>query len=166
MLALDSTIDGFISIGGSAKNIGDVITDQINATARQYIEDAKRVIAKLKAGETTRSYPKALDAMFNIDTQPFMISWMAYEPTDIIKKLDIPTLVINGTKDLQVSVDEAKLLADANKKARLYIIKDMNHVLFTIQGDNLENSKSYNESFRQINSELIERIITFIHNQD
>ena len=166
MLALNNTIDGFISIGGSAKNIGDVILDQINATARQYVEDAKRVIAKLKVGETTRSYPKALDAMFNIDTQPFMISWIAYEPTDIIKKLDIPILVLNGSKDLQVPVDDAKSLADANQKARLYIIKNMNHVLFTIEGDNLENSKSYNESFRQINSELIERLMTFILDQN
>jgi hypothetical protein len=44
----------------------------------------------------------------------------------------------------------------------LYTIENMNHVLFTIQGDNLENSKSYNESFRPLNAELVEHIVNFI----
>ncbi|GGI57080.1 alpha/beta hydrolase [Winogradskyella haliclonae] len=162
MLAAEENIDGFISLAGAGQNIGDVIVDQINNTARQFAEDTKRVVKTLKSGKTTTDFPPALGAMFNMETQPFMMSWMAYNPTEIIANLNIPILVINGTKDLQVSVEEAKLLANANKKAELKIIENMNHVLFTIEGDKLENSKSYNESFREINPELINEIVNFI----
>jgi fermentation-respiration switch protein FrsA (DUF1100 family) len=87
---------------------------------------------------------------------------MKYSPTEIIKVLEIPILLINGTKDLQVSESEAKLLKEANKKATLILIENMNHVLFEIEGGDLENSKSYNESFRPISPKLISSIIDFI----
>ena len=83
-------------------------------------------------------------------------------PSDIIKKLKIPVLIINGTKDLQVSVSEAELLKEANEDAELLLIENMNHVLFEIEGSDLENSKSYNESFRTISPELITGITSFI----
>jgi len=38
----------------------------------------------------------------------------------------------------------------------------MNHVLKTIEGDDIENSKSYNEASRPINTELIKEITRFI----
>jgi pimeloyl-ACP methyl ester carboxylesterase len=162
MLSLEDNVDGFISVAGSGKDIGDVIVDQVNNTARQYIEDTRRVIKSLKEGKTTRDYPQALAAMFNLETQPFMISWMAYNPSEVIKNIDIPILIINGTKDFQVPEEDAKLLANANTNSEFIVIENMNHVLFTIEGDNLENSKSYNESFREINSELTKTILSFI----
>ena len=162
MLSLEDNVDGFISVAGSGKDIGDVIIDQVNNTARQYIEDTRRVIKSLKEGKTTRDYPQALAAMFNLETQPFMISWMAYNPSEVIKNIDIPMLIINGTKDFQVPEEDAKLLANANTNSEFIVIENMNHVLFTIEGDNLENSKSYNESFREINSELTKTILSFI----
>ena len=162
MLAAENSIDGFISLSGAGKDFGDVIIEQINNTARQFIDDTKRVVKTLKAGKTTTDYPAQLGAIFNIETQPFIISWLKYNPTEIISTLEIPILIINGTKDLQVSENEAKLLANANTSATLKLIENMNHVLFIIEGDDLENSKSYNEAFRKISSELIDSIVTFI----
>jgi alpha/beta superfamily hydrolase len=162
MLAAKNNIDGFISLAGAGQNFGDVIIEQINNTARQFIDDTKRVVKKLKAGKTTTDYPKQLGAIFNIETQPFIISWLQYNPAEIISELKMPVLIINGTKDLQVSESEAELLSNANKKATLTLIKNMNHVLFIIEGDDLENSKSYNESYRKISTELIDSVISFI----
>lgn len=165
MLAMKDA-DGFISLSGAGQNIGDVIVEQINNTARQFVDQTREVVGKLKAGKTTTDFPPALASMFNLQTQPFMISWMKHNPADIIKDIDKPILIINGTKDLQVTVDEAKLLAKANESAQLVIIENMNHVLFTIEGDRLENSKSYNESFRKLNQELITTIVAFIKSKD
>ncbi|MFD1063401.1 alpha/beta hydrolase [Winogradskyella litorisediminis] len=165
MLAMDD-VDGFISLAGAGQNIGDVIVEQINNTARQFVEETKKVVTELKAGKTTKDFPPALSSMFNMQIQPFMISWMKYNPVEIIETIKQPILIINGTKDLQVSVDEAKLLSNGNKDAELVIIENMNHVLFTIEGDRLENSKSYNESFRELNKELIDTIVTFIKNKE
>ncbi|MTE27271.1 alpha/beta hydrolase family protein [Winogradskyella ouciana] len=162
MLAAKEHADGFISLAGAGQNIGDVIVDQVTNMAPQLGEEAQKVVDKLKQGETTTDYPAALASVFNADVQPFMINWMEYNPAEIIQDLEIPILIVNGTKDLQVSEDEAQLLKEANEKAELKIIENMNHVLFEIEGDDLENSKSYNESFRPISSELIETITEFI----
>ncbi|MCA0132070.1 alpha/beta hydrolase family protein [Winogradskyella alexanderae] len=162
MIASRENVDGFISLAGAGQNIGDVIVEQVGKTAPMLRSDTERVVNILKKGETTKDYPLALASMFNKDIQPFMINWMSYNPTEIIVNLQIPILIINGTKDLQVSVEEAKLLKNANEKAQLSIIDNMNHVLFIIEGDDLENSKSYNEAFRNISSTLIEDITAFI----
>ena len=87
-----------------------------------------------------------------------MANWMAYNPQEIIADLDIPILVINGTKDLQVSVSEAELLAKGNSNAEIRIIENMNHVLVPIVGDELENSKSYSEPYRKLDPDLIDII--------
>ncbi len=164
MLAAKDKIDGFISLAGAGKNIGDVITDQVSKMSPQLGEEAKKIVDKLKQGETVKDYPSALASLFNADIQPFMINWMQYNPTEIIKELKMPILVVVGTKDLQISENDAKLLKEANDEAELKIIENMNHVLFEIKGDDLENSKSYNESFRPISSILIDRIFEFINN--
>jgi len=162
MLAAKDKADGFISIAGAGQNIGDVLVKQITKMAQKLGEEAQKVVTKLKDEKTTTDYPATLASVFSLDIQPFMINWMKYTPTEIIKELKIPILIINGTKDLQVSEDEAKLLKVANDKTTLIIIENMNHVLFDIEGDDLENSKSYNESFRPISPKLISSIMEFI----
>jgi alpha/beta superfamily hydrolase len=163
MLAAKDKADGYISLAGAGQNIGDVIIDQVNNMDPKLGEKAEKAVNTLKEGKTTTNYPTALASVFNADIQPFMINWMQYNPQDIIKELDIPILLINGTKDLQVSESEAELLKTANEKSTLSLIENMNHVLFEIKGGDLENSKSYNESFRAISPQLITTITDFIN---
>ncbi|MCT4630467.1 alpha/beta hydrolase [Winogradskyella sp.] len=162
MLSAKDKADGFISLAGAGQNIGDVIVEQVTKMAPKLGEEAQKIVDKLKQGKTTTDYPQALASVFSIDLQPFMINWMKYNPTEVISDLKMPVLIINGTKDLQVPEEEAQLLKDANKKAELSIIENMNHVLFEIEGGDLENSKSYNEAARPISTKLVDRIITFI----
>ena len=163
MLAAKDAADGFISIAGSALSIDQLITEQVEKTAPQFTADTKRIFKLLKSGKTTTDYPVALSSIFNIETQRFIMNWMQYNPTDILSTLEIPILIINGTKDLQVSEAEAKLLHDAAPKSELKIIPNMNHVLVTISGGDLENSKSYNESQRPLSQDLLNSITTFIN---
>ncbi|MBD3890062.1 alpha/beta hydrolase [Olleya marilimosa] len=162
MLAAKDKADGFISIAGAGQTIDSVIIEQIEKTAPQFTADTKRIFNILKSGKTTTDYPVALSSIFNIETQRFFMSWMKHNPVDIISTLNVPTLIINGTKDLQVSEAEALLLKEAAKDASIKIIKNMNHVMVTIAGDDLENSKSYNESQRPLADGLLEKIISFI----
>lgn len=162
MLAANEGADGFISLAGAGKTIDKVIIDQVKKTAPMFTEDTKRVFSVLAEGKTTEDFPPALISIFNLNIQAFMSNWMSYDPAKEISKLDMPILLINGTKDLQVVEAEAELLKAANTNAQLEIIKDMNHILVPIAGDDLENSKSYNESYRTLSEELIEKIVTFI----
>ncbi|WP_299126039.1 alpha/beta hydrolase [uncultured Winogradskyella sp.] len=163
MLASKDKADGFISLAGASNNIGDVLVEQVTKMAPKLGKEAQKVVNKLKAGEATTDYPETLASLFGPDIQAFMMNWMQFNPKELIKELDMPILIVNGTKDLQVSESESKLLKEANEKANLIIIENMNHVLFEIKGDDLENSKSYNESFRTISPQLITSITDFIN---
>ena len=163
MLAAKNKADGFISIAGVAQPIDSIVIEQIEKTYPVFTNDAKRIFTTLRTGKKTDDYPKELAAIFNKDIQPFMINWMQYNPVDEIKKLKLPILIIAGTSDLQVEVKEANLLKEAVPSASLKIIDKMNHVMVPIQGDNLENSKSYDEPLRKLSPELIEDITEFVN---
>lgn len=162
MLAVEAGAQKFISLAGAANTIDHIILEQIKKTAPVFAADTKRVLDILKEGKTTTDFPVALSSLFNIETQTFIGSWMNYNPMMIVNELEIPTLIINGTKDLQVSSSEALLLKDHSKDAQLYIIENMNHLLFEISGDDLVNSKSYNEIKHTVMPEVLEIITNFI----
>lgn len=162
MLAAKDRADGFVSLAGAGQSIDAVITEQIGAMDPSLIDATKKAFESLKEGKTTTDYPQPLAPVFRADVQPFIMNWMQYDPQEVIKSLDIPVLIINGTKDLQVSVDEAQLLKDASENSEIKIIDNMNHVLFIIEGDQLVNSKSYNESSHKISEALITTISSFI----
>ena len=162
MIAAKEGADGFISIAGAGQPIDAVILDQLQQTAPMFTEEAKAVFKVLKQGKTTNTFPEALSSIFNKDVQPFISNWMSYNPEEEIKTLQIPILIINGTNDLQVSTDEAMRLHSAAKGATLNIIEHMNHVLVEIEGDRLENAKSYNEPLKPIAPKLIEALYEFI----
>ena len=87
---------------------------------------------------------------------------MQYDPQKEIVKLEMPVMIINGTKDIQVDKSEAEKLKNARPDAQYEIIENMNHIFKEILGDGLENSKSYNEYNRPVISILIKKIGDFI----
>ncbi len=162
MIAAQEHVHGLISLAGAGQSIDAVVIDQIQKTAPMFTEDSKRVFDILRSGQTTTDFPPALASVFDLSVQKFMMSWMKFDPALIIKDLTIPILIINGTKDLQVETSEAELLHKANEKSELKLIEKMNHVLFIIQGDAQENSKSYNDHNGKISEELVKDIVNFI----
>ena len=165
LLATEAGVNGFISLAGAGNPIDQIILEQITKTAPFFTDDTKRVIETLKSGKTTTDFPPALASIFNLEIQPFMMNWMEYNPQELIEDLEIPVLLINGTKDLQVSVMEAQLLKDHKADAELVIIENMNHLLFEINGDDLVNTKSYNELNHPIMSQVIEVMLNFIQKE-
>lgn len=162
MIAASGNADGFISVAGAGQSIDEVIIYQVNASSPMFTEDTKRVFKILKEGNTTDDFPPALASLFNKPTQPFMMSWMKYNPQEEIKNLDIPVLIINGSNDIQVTEEEATLLHKASPNSQLILIDQMNHALVPIEGGRLENVKSYNEPNRDLSKELIDALVDFI----
>ena len=80
----------------------------------------------------------------------------------IIAKIPIPSLIINGDNDLQVDEKEAKLLYNSAQNSEILIVKNMNHVLVEIEGDELKNVKSYNNPELKISEIVIEKMVEFI----
>jgi len=164
ILASNENVDGFISIAGAGKSIDQIILDQIRMMgANDLVESAQKTFDIMKTGKVDKNFNPGLANIFNLDVQPFIMNWISYSPTEELAKLTIPTLLINGTNDIQVPTTEAELLKKAKEDAELVIIKDMNHVLKTVESkDPQENTKSYNIPQLKNTPELTEKIIAFI----
>ncbi len=163
LAAQDNRADAFISIAGAGQEIDDVIVDQLERQAPLLKDDARSSFDDLRVNGIATNYGEGLSSIFRPSVQPFMRTWMSYNPQVEIAKLDIPVLIINGDQDIQVDENEAALLKNAKPEAELLIIKGMNHVFKKItRGDTMENAKSYNEPNRKVMPELTKAIEKFI----
>ncbi|MFK5981334.1 MAG: alpha/beta hydrolase [Flavobacteriaceae bacterium] len=160
--AQDKHIDGFISIGGAGQEIDDVIVYQLEKQSPNLKENARLSFDDLRVNGVSLNYSPALASIFRPSIQNFMFSWMQYNPQTEIAKLNIPILIINGDKDIQVQVSEAELLKSANPSAKLIIVPFMNHILKEIKGEQIENLQSYNKENMSVMPKLINEISDFI----
>jgi len=161
MIAAQGNVDAFISIAGAGRTIDLIITDQVTNQAPFLRKEIEENFAQLKEGKTFEVKNQMLASLFRKSVQPYMMSWIKYNPQEEIKKLTIPILIINGTKDIQIPESEAKLLHDANPKSELKIIEKMNHIFKEINEDS-ENLKSYSNPNLPIMEELSLSINNFI----
>jgi pimeloyl-ACP methyl ester carboxylesterase len=162
MVAANGNANAYISIAGAGRPIDEVLLEQIEKQAPFLKEEVEKSLATLKSGNTFELKNQMLASLFRASVQPYMISWIKYNPQNEIKKLQIPSLLINGDKDIQVSVQDAQLLQQAKPNAQLHIIPNMNHIFKVIKGDDTENKASYTNPELPICVELTSIITTFI----
>ena len=162
MVAANGKADAFISLAGAGRTIDAVLVEQIAKQAPFLKEEVQNNLDILKSGKTFELKNPMLASIFRESVQPYMISWIKYNPQIEIAKLQIPILLTNGTKDLQVTIPEAELLKKAKPDATLVLIENMNHIFKEINGDDAENMKSYSNPAIPIASKLTSIITTFV----
>ncbi|PRP67250.1 alpha/beta hydrolase [Nonlabens agnitus] len=163
LLSIDKNVDGFISLAGAADPIDQIIVQQIAAQAPGLDKEAAAVFAQMKTQDSvvTKVNPYLMSVV-GPGIQPFMKSWMAYHPTDLIKDVAVPTLILNGTRDRQVSIDQAEKLHNALPESKLVIIEGMDHLFKKVGNDDIEAAKSYTDPSFPLHPELVEEILAFV----
>lgn len=140
-------VGGVISLAGAGKPIHKVLKWQLSATLSPEIQGVVDMkLDTLAGGDTLKHVPDYLNNLFHPTVQPLLISWMQYDPQEEASKLKCPLLIVNGTTDAQVTVEDAELLKEGNPKATYKIIKNMNHVFkFTKLKTGLEQLEIYGD---------------------
>ena len=160
MMALKN-VNKYISIAGVGDTIDKIIVKQISTKNVEIGRIAEAHFRELnKTGEIIEINPNLI-SIFAKQNQPFLVSWAELNPIVEIKKINIPTLLINGDKDLQVQTMDAENLKKAKPDAKLVLIKNMNHVLKHIEKEE-ENMKSYMSPDYPISTQLIKTIVQFV----
>jgi len=155
--------DAFVSIAGVGRPANVVLHEQLVARApAALVAEADRAMARLVAGQTADSISPSLAAIFRPSVQPYLISWFRYDPSAELRKLGVPVVITQGTTDIQVSVEDARLLAKADPKATLVIVEGMNHVLKMVPADQVAQAKSYSDPTLPIAPQLVDAIATFV----
>ena len=169
MLAADENIKSYISIAGPGESIDKTLVTQISKQNSQIGEVAKQHVEELKETDTILSVNPFLIQLFAPQNQKFLKSWIQLNPIEEIKKIEIPTLIVQGGSDLQVTKEDASKLANARNtaiiksedKITVTLIQNMNHVLKTVK-NSIENQNSYTSPDFPLSKKLVESISEFI----
>ena len=157
-----TTAEKFISIAGAGQSADKILKEQLSSQPKEVQDLCFPMIDSLKSGKTIDNVPPMLNSLFRPSVQPYMISWFKYDPQNEIKKLSVPSLILQGMNDIQVSVEDARRLSTANPKAELVLINNMNHIFRIVDGDRQANIATYSKGDLPISNELVKNITTFI----
>ena len=156
--------DAFISLSGPGMPADVLLKTQIKAgaSAVDYTR-AVLIIDSIKAGHFTKQkMDVAFKSLFNPTLQPYLYSWMKYDPRQAIGQLTIPVLIVQGTNDIQVSADDARALKKAAPNAQLKFILGMSHILKPGPADKLQNAATYNQPDLPLHPDLVPTLTAFI----
>lgn len=160
--------DGFVSIAGASRPVLDLVSEQLKGqlSVRSRVEVAA-VIAELEAGRIVEEVPNGLDILFRPSVQPFLISWQRRDPVLDIARLPLPVLVLQGTDDIQITVEDAERLAEARPGARLVLVEGMNHILKEVERENsLGQQMSIVDSTLVVVPEAIGAVLALVREAD
>jgi uncharacterized protein len=168
MLAAQKTVvAGFISIAGVGRNIDEILLEQLAAqlTADQ-LEETRRILGELKAGRSVGHPEEKLGTqlaaiLFRPSVQPYLISWLKYDPALELAKLKTSSLVIQGTTDVQVGIKDAERLASAISQKPV-LIEGMNHVFKSATLEPSSQNPTYTNPDLPLVPNLLEVILKFI----
>ncbi|MDR2425456.1 MAG: lysophospholipase [Prevotellaceae bacterium] len=161
--AASKKVKSFVSIAGTALPADEIIKEQISAQPKPVQDMVFPALDTLKQGKLVRNVSPALYSLLRPSVQPYMISWMQYDPCKELSKLTIPILIVQGTTDIQIPVYHAEMLVAANKGAEKQIIESMNHVLKPCTStDKMEQMTTYTAPDLPLAEKLIPAIVEFI----
>jgi alpha-beta hydrolase superfamily lysophospholipase len=163
IVTAQSSADSYISVAGPSKSAIATIRAQLKKQLpSEMFKEADVGLKELEQGKTVTQYPDALKTIFRPSAQPYLISWNKFDPAKEIVKLKIPILIVQGSTDIQVSVEEAKALHKVQSDSKLNIIDGMNHVFKLVELDQQKQIASYSDSSLSVAPEMIEVISNFI----
>lgn len=159
--------DIFISLAGAGEPIDQVLIKQLEEQLTPtLLTESKDILAKLKQGKQVGTVSADLQSVFRPSVQPYMISWIQYNPIELVKELNIPVLLVNGNRDIQVQATNAKALHNEKKDSELLILEKMNHVLKEAPEDRKGNLATYTNPELPLSPGLVNGIIEFLNKND
>ncbi|EJE52244.1 lysophospholipase [Acidovorax sp. CF316] len=160
-------ICGLVLVAAPGRPLGQVLRDQLRANPANapILEQALAAITRLEGGARvdTASLHPALHPLFNEAVQGFLISAFAQDPAKLIAATKVPVLVLQGERDLQVGVQDARLLAQANPAAQLVLLPDTNHVLKAVVTDDpAANMATYANPGQPLAPGVVDAVVRFV----
>jgi hypothetical protein len=164
-------ICGLVLVSTPGRPLGVVLKEQLRANPANapILDAANRAIDTLSAGQRVdaASLPQPLATkLFRPQIQGFLISEIAVDPAVLIAKASKPVLVLQGQKDLQVSVADAHRLVAADPSATLMLLPETNHVLKQVASDDRQaNFATYADPNLPLAPNVVETVVHFIEQQ-
>ncbi|KPD15787.1 hypothetical protein ADM96_30800 [Burkholderia sp. ST111] len=161
-------ICGAILLAVPGRPLSAILRDQILAapSLKAVRQEALTVLETLTSGQRVPAdqIDHALLPIFRPEVQGLLASELRLDPSQLVASVKRPVLILQGGKDLEVSVADARLLKRSNPWATLVLINNANHFF-----KDVEKSSDYNEDMRidsdsmaPLDPAVIEAIARFI----
>jgi pimeloyl-ACP methyl ester carboxylesterase len=160
-----AVVDGFISAAGIGRPLDVVLKAQLKDNPynpKEIVDQSFRIIDSLKAGHRVKQVSPVLFALFRPSVQPFLISVFSYDPARELAKLRVPVQIVQGTTDIQVGVQDAEILRQAQPRAVYTLIEGMNHVFREAPADRMLNIATYTKAELPLAPGLMPSLLAFI----
>jgi pimeloyl-ACP methyl ester carboxylesterase len=160
-------ICGLVLVSASGRPAGELLRQQLQANSANapILDQALGAIDALEAGRSVdiTNFNPALRRLFYPPVQGFLISAFSYDPAKLIGTYSGPVLILQGQRDIQVSPDDAQLLARADPHAKLVLVPDANHVLKQVGSDSrVANLATYSDPSLPLAPGVVSPIADFI----
>lgn len=141
-------ICGLVLLASPGRPAGEVLIEQMKQTLPEgpLLRQATTIVKTLEAGRRPNIYSMhpQLQQLFAPPVQGLLISMFSYDPAKLIAEFHKPVLIVQGERDLQVSVEDAKRLKQAAPEAKLVLLPDANHIFKTVKSaDTAVNKAAY-----------------------
>ncbi|MBZ5796055.1 lysophospholipase [Burkholderia contaminans] len=161
-------IDGLILVSTAGRPLGPVLRQQLqsNPANAPILANAMSILDSLEAGERVDAarIDPALMQLFRPQVQRFLMSELTLDPAALLAGYMKPVLIVQGSRDIQVAVQDAELLKLANPRAEMALIADANHVLKTVRAPALqENLAAYSNPDLPLADGVVEAISAFVY---
>jgi len=160
----DSNVAGLISLEGAGRDPATILVEQFRegGASQPVVAAVAQITDRLRRGKTDALIDPSLFMEFRPSVQPYLISWFRYDPAVEIEKLHVPLLIVQGTHDIQIGLQDARRLKSAAPNASLLIIPGMNHVLRDAPADRAKNVATYDQPTLPLSVQLVPAIANFI----
>lgn len=152
----------YVSLNGAGYAADQVILRQLQEQAPALAEQSKPILDSLKRGYSVSKVSPLLYSLFRPSVQPYMMSWIKHDPALLLSQLIIPGMIIQGTHDIQVTMEDAKRLVQYNPNLYSVTVEGMNHILKMAPKDRMQNAQTYSNPTLPLPTELIQPLARFI----
>lgn len=164
MMAInDQPVKGYISAEGESEQGDKILLNQMKSKPKYQADEFKTILDSLRKGKLTSNVDPAIYYIARPGIQNFLMSFCRLVPLRGIKSIKVPVLIVQGTTDLTVPVDNAEKLKKVKSDATLVIIKGMNHILKEAPADEAANIATYSKPDLPLKPELVTSVVEFIN---
>lgn len=160
-------ICGLVLVSTTGRPLPEMLKEGIRASPANapLLEEADKVIDRLAAGERVDAseMSEKVGLFFDARVQDHFINTFRFDPAKLIHGVSKPMLILQGERDIQVSVADAEALKQAKPDATLKLLPKVNHVLKEVETDDrAANMATYTDPNLPLAPGVAEAIAEFV----
>ena len=157
-------VDALVLLAGPGRRLDTILSEQFEAMnlPEPMLRKALSILSVVARGGHVAEVPKALRMAFRPSVQPFLASECAVDPARELARLSTPTLLLHGTRDLQVGAADLDALRRGRPDAEVVRLSGANHVFKFAPSERAGNFALYRDPRAPLHPDLLPALVRFI----